>query len=251
MRYPITDVARSIVEVGQHHGHLAAFVHFSRCSRWGEARATRPDPEESMPCAAYCDAVMHGGRVVGPEELVAAAARMLGSGRLVVLTGGEPLESVDRELLEAFWDAGWGVVIETSGCTAPDPALLASPGGGRLELVVSPKKRPDGTPEPILVPRADALVVVLPGDGWPAEDLDTLASTWPEARLYLRPEDPPAPGLVGVSALLRDASHDEDEAAVLDRRFIRNLESCLRAASRDPRWAVCLPANKLVIGRAI
>lgn len=97
-----------------------------------------------------------------------------GTHRLAVLTGGEPLLQVDRELLATLHEAGFEIAVETNGTVLPPPGIDW--------VGVSPKAGPDW-----ILRSGNELKLVWPQPGF---DLEQLAAL-PFAHRYLQPMDNP------------------------------------------------------------
>ena len=96
----VTEIFLSIQGEGSRAGRPCVFVRFTGCD---------------LRCA-YCDTAyaFHGGRPMSREEILAEVARH--PGRLVCLTGGEPLLQKELPALaQDLLDRGYEVVVETHG----------------------------------------------------------------------------------------------------------------------------------------
>ncbi|HEY6106525.1 MAG TPA: radical SAM protein [Anaeromyxobacteraceae bacterium] len=121
----VTEIFFSIQGEGSRAGLPCVFVRFTGCD---------------LRCV-YCDTAyaFHGGRPMSREEILAGVARH--PGRLVCLTGGEPLLQAELpDLAQDLLDRGYEVAVETHG-QLPLQALPAAvvriadvktPGSGQM-----------------------------------------------------------------------------------------------------------------------
>src|SRR5579883_2309055 len=117
--YRVHEVFYSLQGEGANAGRAAVFCRFTGCNLWSGREADRARGPGS--CARWCDTDFAAGRDYQRDALVAAIVDARGrgaGGRLVVLTGGEPMLQVDRELVRALRRAGFEVAIETNGTIA-------------------------------------------------------------------------------------------------------------------------------------
>ena len=125
MRYPVMEAFYTVQGEGAFTGQAAYFVRLGGC----DVGCTWCDVKESW------DSTKHPLRSV--EELVSEASEH--PGRLVVVTGGEPLMHDLGPLTDAFRAAGFRTHIETSG---------SSPLSGAWDWIcLSPKKFKATLPE--------------------------------------------------------------------------------------------------------
>ncbi len=106
----VTEIFFSIQGEGSRAGRPCVFVRFTGCD---------------LRCV-YCDTAyaFHGGRPMSRQEILAEVARH--PGRLVCLTGGEPLLQAELpHLAQDLLDRGYEVAVETHG-QLPLHALPAS-----------------------------------------------------------------------------------------------------------------------------
>lgn len=160
MSYAVKEIFLTLQGEGAHAGRVSVFCRFTGCNLWTGREEDRP----SATCQ-FCDTDFVGmdgtlgGRYATAADLAAAiAAQWTGSDseRYVVLTGGEPLLQVDRELIDALHAQGFSIGIETNGTIEPPPGMdwvCVSPKAGsdfvvrkghELKLVYP---QPDAMPE--------------------------------------------------------------------------------------------------------
>ncbi len=168
MAYAVKEIFYTLQGEGRNAGRAAVFCRFAGCNLWSGRAADR-----AAATCQFCDTDFvgtdgpGGGRFASPEALAEAiAATWPGEapGRLVVLTGGEPLLQVDAPLLEALHARGFEAAVETNG-TLPAPP-------GIDWLCVSPKA---GAPLRLLA--GDELKLVYPQPGAEPERFAALAFT--------------------------------------------------------------------------
>jgi 7-carboxy-7-deazaguanine synthase (Cx14CxxC type) len=157
-------------------GRRAVFLRFAGCNLWSGREADRAEA-----ACRFCDTDFVGtdGANGGRYEAEAVAARVealwgAGSGRLVVVTGGEPILQLDEALIGALHVRGFAVAVESNGTIeAPD---------GIDWLCVSPKAGSE-----VVQRRGDELKLV-----WPQAGIDPEALLgWDFRHFLLQPMDGP------------------------------------------------------------
>jgi 7-carboxy-7-deazaguanine synthase len=165
MAYAVKEIFKTLQGEGRNSGRAAVFCRFAGCNLWSGREADR-----ATATCQFCDTDFvgidgsGGGKFDSAEQLAAAVAEEWGrdvEGRLVVLTGGEPLLQVDHPLLTALHAAGFEIAIETNG-TIEAPA-------GIDWICVSPKAG-----APLVQKRGDELKLVYPQDGAAPRDFEEL-----------------------------------------------------------------------------
>ena len=179
MAYSIKEMFYSLQGEGTHAGRAAVFCRFAGCNLW----SGREEDRAGARCT-FCDTDFvgvdgdGGGRFAAAEEVAGRAAALWPESdagpRFIVLTGGEPLLQVDRELVDALKRERFFVAVETNGTIVPPPNLDW--------VCVSPKSG-----VPLEVTSGDELKVVVPQPGL---DLGSLAALEFGAHL-LQPMDGP------------------------------------------------------------
>jgi len=176
--YAVKEIFLTLQGEGAHAGRASVFCRFSGCNLW----TGREEDRASATCQ-FCDTDFVGmdgtlgGRYATAAELAAAiAAQWTGSDseRYVVLTGGEPLLQVDRELIDALHAQSFSIGIETNGTIEPPP--------GMDWVCVSPKAGSD-----FVVRKGHELKLVYPQPGAMPEAFAGLAFE----RFSLQPMDGP------------------------------------------------------------
>lgn len=165
MTYSVKEIFYTLQGEGSHAGRPAVFCRFAGCNLW----TGREDDRLNAVCR-FCDTDFVGtngtlgGKFTQATDLAARIASLWpqgGSGRFVVLTGGEPLLQVDVALIDALHAQGFEIAVETNGTVAAPPGIDW--------LCVSPKA---GAP---LVQRSgQELKVVVPQPGIDLAELETL-----------------------------------------------------------------------------
>ena len=162
--YPVMESFYTLQGEGAHTGRAAYFIRLGGC----DVGCVWCDVKDSW------DAEAHPKKTV--KTLVEEASSF--SGRMVVITGGEPAMHDLTDLTAALRMAGFSINIETSGAHALS---------GFLDWVCfSPKKFK--TPLPEVPPKAHELKVIIfnKSDFAWAESFASL--THPDCRLFLQPE---------------------------------------------------------------
>jgi 7-carboxy-7-deazaguanine synthase (Cx14CxxC type) len=186
MTYSVKEIFYTLQGEGRNAGRAAVFCRFAGCNLWSGREVDRA----SAVCT-FCDTDFvgidgsGGGRFTSAEGLAVAiedAWGAAGAGRLVVLTGGEPLLQTDPALIGALKERQFEVAVETNGtiappagidwlCVSPKQLPLVVTGGDELKLVY-----PNPRIEPSQVERLDFKHLQLqPLDG-PERDVHTAAA---------------------------------------------------------------------------
>lgn len=167
MTYSVHEMYLSVQGEGANTGRPAVLCRFAGCNLWSGREIDRA----SAVCR-FCDTEFRGtqgpggGRFRNAAELAAAVATTWSTAidpdPFVVLTGGEPLLQIDKELIDSLHDAGFEIAVETNG-TLPAPS-------GLDWICVSPKAR-----APLHLKTGDELKVVYPQVGLDPASLESLA----------------------------------------------------------------------------
>ena len=183
MAYRVKEIYYTLQGEGANTGRPAVLCRFSGCNLW----SGRAEDRAAALCG-FCDTDFAGtdgpggGIFASPEALTAAVAEQwpaagVGLRPFVVLTGGEPLLQVDRQLVDALHRMGFEIAVETNGTLDP-PA-------GIDWICVSPKAG-----APLRIRRGDELKLVYPQRGLEPEVFEDLEFRY----FYLQPMDGPARG---------------------------------------------------------
>ncbi|HDZ74226.1 MAG TPA: 7-carboxy-7-deazaguanine synthase [Aurantimonas coralicida] len=152
MTYSVKEIFYTLQGEGRNAGRAAVFCRFAGCNLWSGREIDR-----AKAICQFCDTDFigtngtGGGKFTGARALAAAiAATWEGEtvpGRLVVLTGGEPLLQIDGALVSALHAEGFEIAVETNGtlrapedidwiCVSPKSgAPLVQTSGQELKLV--------------------------------------------------------------------------------------------------------------------
>jgi 7-carboxy-7-deazaguanine synthase len=163
--YPVMESFYTIQGEGKFQGHAAYFIRLGGC----DVGCHWCDVKESWPINAH--------PLKSSRQLVDEAMQF--PGRLVVITGGEPLMHDLNPLTKAFQEAGFQTNIETSG-------VCEQVTGSWDWICFSPKKFKE--PNPAILSQVHELKVVIfhPSDiSWAAAWATQIP---PNAALYLQPE---------------------------------------------------------------
>jgi 7-carboxy-7-deazaguanine synthase (Cx14CxxC type) len=128
MSYAVKEIFYTLQGEGRNAGRASVFCRFAGCNLW----SGREEDRATATCT-FCDTDFvgmdgtGGGRFATAAEL-AGAIRAEWSGDdggrpLVVLTGGEPLLQVDKELVDALHESGFEIAVETNGTLLPPQGL--------------------------------------------------------------------------------------------------------------------------------
>jgi len=119
MSYAVKELFLTLQGEGVQSGSRAVFLRFAGCNLW----SGREQDRASAQCH-FCDTDFvgtdgeGGGKFADEASLAAAVERAWGEGehgRLVVITGGEPMLQLDQPLVDSLHERGFRVAIETNG----------------------------------------------------------------------------------------------------------------------------------------
>ena len=122
MTYSVKECFLTLQGEGVQTGSRAVFLRFAGCNLW----TGREQDRASAQCR-FCDTDFvgtdgdGGGKFRAAEELAAHVEQMWGAGRdgrLVVITGGEPMLQLDHALIDALHARGFRVAMESNGTIA-------------------------------------------------------------------------------------------------------------------------------------
>ncbi len=157
MTYSVKEIFYTLQGEGAHAGRPAVFCRFSGCNLW-----TGRERDRAEAVCTFCDTDFVGtdGERGGKFASAAALAAVIDglwpaaypASKYVVLTGGEPLLQLDRDLIDALHALGFQIAIETNG-TLPVPE-------GVDWICVSPKMG-----SKLVVRQGSELKVVIPQTG--------------------------------------------------------------------------------------
>ena len=174
LSYAVKELFLTVQGEGANIGRVAVFIRFAGCNLW----SGREEDRAKAVCR-FCDTDFVGGERFASAEVLADAAVAAWQGetpdgRMVVLTGGEPLLQVDAALITALKQRGFTIAVETNG-TQPIPAPIDW-------VCVSPKAG-----APLVLGQADELKLVYPQAGAAPEDFEN----FPAGHHWLSPMDGP------------------------------------------------------------
>lgn len=164
LRYPVMEAFYTLQGEGFYQGEAAYFLRLGGC----DVGCFWCDVKESWDAEAHPQ--------FKPQELAAAAAAF--PGRMVVITGGEPLMHDCLPLTSAFHELGFRTNIETSGSSKLS--------GDWDWICLSPKKFKEPLPE--ILPLANELKVVIYNKSDFAWAEKYAAKVSPNCLLFLQPE---------------------------------------------------------------
>jgi 7-carboxy-7-deazaguanine synthase (Cx14CxxC type) len=137
MSYAVKETFLTLQGEGMQAGSRAVFLRFAGCNLWSGREQDR-----AAAACNFCDTDFvgtggeGGGKFADATRLadhVAAVWNGRDEGRLVVITGGEPMLQLDPELIDALHGRGFRVAVESNG-TLPAVAgidwLCVSPKAG-------------------------------------------------------------------------------------------------------------------------
>jgi 7-carboxy-7-deazaguanine synthase len=139
MTYAVKECFLTLQGEGAQSGSRAVFLRFAGCNLW----SGREQDRASAQCR-FCDTDFlgtdgeGGGKFASADDLADHVQALWGvgaEGRLVVITGGEPMLQLDDGLVDALHARGFRIAAETNGTL---PAV-----GGLDWICVSPKAGTD------------------------------------------------------------------------------------------------------------
>ena len=175
MAYAVKECFLTLQGEGVQSGSRAVFLRFAGCNLWSGREQDRATAQ-----CNFCDTDFvgtdgdGGGKFADAEALAERVVATWGSGdeRLVVITGGEPMLQLDRELIDALHARSFRVAVESNGTL---PAV-----DGIDWLCVSPKAGTD-----VVQRSGDELKLV-----WPQQDVDPSAlEQWDFRNFLVQPMD--------------------------------------------------------------
>lgn len=127
MTYAVKESFLTLQGEGAQSGSRAVFLRFAGCNLWSGREQDRAEAQ-----CRFCDTDFvgtdgeGGGKFASADDLAAHVERIWGEGRdgrLVVITGGEPMLQLDQQLVDALHQRGFRVAAETNGTLAAAPGL--------------------------------------------------------------------------------------------------------------------------------
>ncbi|MBS3647662.1 7-carboxy-7-deazaguanine synthase [Pseudaminobacter sp. 19-2017] len=208
MSYAVKEIFYTLQGEGRNAGRAAVFCRFAGCNLWSGREVDR-----ATAVCTFCDTDfvgmdgVGGGRFDSARDLASAIEQAWrGSAvgqRFVVLTGGEPLLQVDKDLVDALHSAGFEVAAETNGTVVP-PA-------GIDWLCVSPKAG-----APLVVTAGDELKLVFPQADAEPERFEALAFR----HLLLQPMDGPEREANTAAAVAYCLAHPRWRLSLQTHKFL-------------------------------
>jgi 7-carboxy-7-deazaguanine synthase (Cx14CxxC type) len=174
--YSVKECFLTLQGEGVQTGSRAVFLRFAGCNLW-----TGREQDRVAAQCRFCDTDFvgtdgeGGGKFRSAEELAAHVEQMWGpggEGRLVVITGGEPMLQLDPALIDALHARGFRVAMESNGTI---PAAE-----GIDWICISPKAGTD-----VVQRRGNELKLV-----WPQEGIEPAAlEEWSFEHFLVQPMD--------------------------------------------------------------
>ena len=178
MSYAVKEAFLTLQGEGVQSGRRAVFLRFAGCNLWSGREADRAAAQCNFCDTDFVGTDGPGGGKFGDAESLAGHVERLwgkgGEGRLVVVTGGEPMLQLDEALVGALHEGGFRIAAESNG-TLPATA-------GIDWLCVSPKA---GTG--VVQRRGDELKLVWPQAGIDPAELER----WDFDHFLVQPMDCP------------------------------------------------------------
>jgi len=176
MSYAIKEAFLTLQGEGVQSGSRAVFLRFAGCNLW----SGREEDRAAAKCN-FCDTDFvgtdgpGGGKFALPDQVADHVETLWGDGqggRLVVVTGGEPMLQLDEALVAALHARGFRIAVESNGTL---PATR-----GIDWLCISPKAGTD-----VVQRRGDELKLVWPQPGIDPAELES----WDFGHFLVQPMD--------------------------------------------------------------
>lgn len=173
--YRIKEIFRTLQGEGANAGRSAIFIRFAGCNLWSGREQDRTRGRGS--CAIWCDTEFYGGEELDSRQIIERVRRLwaMSGAIFVVLTGGEPLLQLDRDLVDELHREGCALAIETNGTIATDLPLDW--------ICVSPKVGAE-----LKLTAGDELKVIYPQENLDLRGLENLSFRY----FFIQPMDGPA-----------------------------------------------------------
>jgi 7-carboxy-7-deazaguanine synthase (Cx14CxxC type) len=137
MTYAVKECFLTLQGEGVQSGSRAVFLRFAGCNLWSGREQDRATARCTFCDTDFVGTDGDGGNKFADAETLAAHVERLwdrgAEGRLVVITGGEPMLQLDPVLIEALHERGFRVAVETNGtlpATAGIDWICVSPKAG-------------------------------------------------------------------------------------------------------------------------
>ena len=176
MSYAVKEAFLTLQGEGVQSGSRAVFLRFAGCNLWSGREQDRAAAQCNFCDTDFVGTDGEGGGKFAEAESLADHVEKLwgdgGEGRLVVITGGEPMLQLDEGLVAALHGRGFRVAAESNGTLAAVPGIDW--------LCISPKA---GTE--VVLRRGNELKLV-----WPQAGIDPAAlEQWDFAHFLVQPMD--------------------------------------------------------------
>lgn len=194
-RYKVNEIFYSIQGEGCRTGTPAVFVRFSGCNHQ----------------CPFCDTQHKAFAEMTAEEIAEEVNRVGDQAGLIVLTGGEPLLQIDRELIEVLRKSHIPAIIsiETNGSLLNQPGIKRLLTFGGVNITCSPKT-PEDIVEAQIFPYICELKVVYQG-----QDLE------------------PYEAITALGYYLQPCS-------------CQNTDETIRKVMENPKWRLSLQTQKIL-----
>ena len=176
MTYAVKEAFLTLQGEGVQSGSRAVFLRFAGCNLWSGREQDRAAAQCNFCDTDFVGTDGEGGGKFAEAESLADHVEGLwgeaGDGRLVVITGGEPMLQLDEALVAALHARGFRIAAESNGTLAATPGIDW--------LCISPKA---GTE--VVQRQGDELKLV-----WPQAGIDPAAlEQWDFAHFLVQPMD--------------------------------------------------------------
>ena len=207
MSYAVKETFLTLQGEGVQSGSRAVFLRFAGCNLW----SGREQDRAAAQCN-FCDTDFvgtdgpGGGKFADPQTLAGHVERLWGKGgegRLVVITGGEPMLQLDEALVGALHERGFRVAVESNG-TVLAPA-------GIDWICVSPK-----ADNAVVQTHGQELKLVWPQAGVDPARFESLSFE----RFYLQPMDGPEQAASTAACVAYCLAHPRWRLSVQTHKYL-------------------------------
>ena len=127
MTYAVKECFLTLQGEGVQSGSRAVFLRFAGCNLWSGREQDRATAQCNFCDTDFVGTDGEGGGKFGTAGGLAVQVEKLwgppSEGRLVVITGGEPMLQLDEALIEALHERGFKVAVESNGTLPATPGI--------------------------------------------------------------------------------------------------------------------------------
>ena len=110
-RYSIKEIFGPTIQgEGSWSGSAVLFLRFAGCNKWSGLEKDKPKS-----ICSFCDTDFRNGTLETKEEIINRLKALKGNVKTLVISGGEPLLQLDKDLCDHLIKNGFFLQIETNG----------------------------------------------------------------------------------------------------------------------------------------